>query len=82
MKKTAKILSIIMVLVLVATALPMGVAAAEFEHYYFEPMFFKGDANLDNEITIKDVTAIQKHLAQIIKLNTDAIRCADVDNNS
>lgn len=82
MKITAKILSVIMVLVLVATALPMGVAAAGFEHYYFEPMFFKGDANLDNEITIKDVTAIQKHLAQIIELNTDAIRCADVDNNS
>lgn len=82
MKNIAKILSVLMIVAMLITSVPLGAAAVSFEHYYLEPLFLNGDTTLDNEITIKDVTAIQKHLAQIIELNMDAIYCGDVDNNS
>ena len=41
-----------------------------------------GDANLDGKINIKDATAIQKHLAGIIKFHEISLLLADVDENS
>ena len=38
-----------------------------------------GDADLDNEITVSDVTLIQKHIANIITLNENAQLLSDVD---
>lgn len=38
-----------------------------------------GDADLDGEVTIRDVTAIQKHLAKITVLSDDGEKAADVD---
>ncbi len=40
-----------------------------------------GDANLDGDINIKDATAIQKHVAQLILLEGDALTLADYDED-
>ena len=41
-----------------------------------------GDADLNEEINIKDATLIQKNIARIVYLKTDAKKAADVDANS
>lgn len=41
-----------------------------------------GDANLDGDINIKDATAIQKHVAQLILLEGDALTLADYDEDN
>lgn len=40
-----------------------------------------GDANLDGKVNINDVTAIQKHIADINKLSDTAAKFADSDKN-
>ena len=40
-----------------------------------------GDANLDGNITIKDVTQIQRHCAELIALSGDNYTAADVDKS-
>lgn len=44
--------------------------------------FSVGDANLDGEVNIKDATTIQKHLAQLITLENEAIIVADADEDT
>lgn len=41
-----------------------------------------GDANLDDEVTIADVTTIQMHLAEIAKLTGDALKVSDVNGDN
>ncbi len=41
-----------------------------------------GDAQQDEAVNIKDATAIQKHVAQLITLSDDALLCADADQNN
>jgi hypothetical protein len=40
-----------------------------------------GDADLDGQITIVDVTFIQRHSIKAISLSEDALACSDVDGN-
>lgn len=43
---------------------------------------FCGDADEDGKVNIKDATAIQKHIAGLIKLSDEGYRVADVDASS
>ncbi len=81
MKKFIKILSVLMVLLLTLSSLALTASAAEFEDYYETPMYYFGDTDFDQKITVKDATAIQKHLAKIIELSEDALYYGDVDGN-
>lgn len=45
------------------------------------PVYIIGDADLNNSIDIKDVTLIQKHLADIIKLDSTQSVIADVNSD-
>ena len=46
-----------------------------------EPEVQIGDVNLDGEITITDVTAIQRHLADIEKFNDEQLALADTNGD-
>ncbi len=41
-----------------------------------------GDADCDTKVNVKDATAIQKHVAGLIKLTADGITAADADGNN
>lgn len=41
--------------------------------------YLVGDIDLDGDITILDATAIQKHLSDLITLNSKSLRAADID---
>lgn len=43
--------------------------------------YMKGDADCDSKLNIKDATAIQKHLADIIKLSAQGLENAEVDQS-
>lgn len=84
MKKAVKFLSFVMVLMLIMSSLAVSASAAEFWDYYpayEEPFYDFGDVDLNGSITVKDATALQKHLAKIITLSEDALYYADVDGN-
>lgn len=40
-----------------------------------------GDVNLDSKLNIRDATLLQKHLANIVTLNSTALELADFDEN-
>ncbi len=40
-----------------------------------------GDADLDGEVMINDVSAVQRYIAKLIDFNADQILCADVDKD-
>lgn len=40
-----------------------------------------GDADGDGIVNINDVTAVQRHVAEIESVNAAFVRCADVDGN-
>lgn len=44
--------------------------------------FTMGDAEQDNEVNIRDATAIQKHIANLETLSENALLCADADQNN
>ncbi len=83
MKNFRRILSVALVLVMMMSVFAVGVSAAEFRDYYQyeEPFIAFGDVDFDERITVKDATALQKHLAKIITLSEDALYFADVDGN-
>ena len=84
MKKAIKILSLIMVTTLILSSVAVSASAAEFWDYYpeyEEPYYSFGDVDLNESITVKDATALQKYLAKIITLSEDALYYADVDGN-
>ncbi len=57
--------------------------AADYEGEIAPPAkgLLLGDADLDGDITVKDATLIQKHVAKILTLDSDAQACSDVDGN-
>ena len=44
--------------------------------------YLKGDADGDREVNIKDATCIQKHIAQILTIDSKCMNNADVDGDS
>lgn len=56
---------------------------AEAHNIPFEPIieYMLGDADMDGDITISDVTAIQKSLVDVLTLTEEAEYLADVDKN-
>ncbi len=44
--------------------------------------FATGDVNKDNIINVKDATLIQKHIINLITLDSDVLALADYDNNN
>ncbi len=41
-----------------------------------------GDADLDGDVTVLDASNIQMHIAQLLTLSTDGLRCAEVDKDT
>jgi len=65
-----------------------GVAVEQVPGYFeFEPVvtnlayYVLGDSDQDVKITVKDVTAIQRHIAKIISLDDTALKAADADQD-
>lgn len=81
MKNFTRILSVVLVLLMMLSAIMVSASAAEFEDYYKKPDFMMGDVDFDNKISIRDCSAVQKHLAKIITLCEESLWLADVDNN-
>ena len=42
----------------------------------------KGDVDLNGKVNIQDCTALQRYLAEMIKLNASALKCADVNGDN
>lgn len=81
MKNFTRILSVVLVLLMVLSALMVSASAAEFEDYYKKPEFIMGDVDFDNKVSIRDCSAVQKHLAKIITLCDESLYSGDVDGN-
>ena len=45
---------------------------------YAATTYIRGDADGDGHVDIRDVTAIQRHLAELEHLNSDRLKAADV----
>ena len=73
MKKT---ISLILVLFITLSSLTFAANAVGLEDIYQI-----GDVNLDGELNIRDVTAIQKYIANMIEFTDDALSKADADYN-
>lgn len=79
MKKYGFLLRIISILLCVFAVLSFVTTAVSAVG--LEDIYRIGDVNLDGEINVKDVTAIQKHLAKIELLNEEMLSKADADYN-
>lgn len=75
MKIVVKILSVILTLIISATAVFSAAALG------LEDKYMIGDVNLDGEVDILDVTFLQKHIAKIQLLGDEALKKADTDYN-
>ena len=82
MKKFIGILSLLLVVLLSFSSFVMSASAAEFRDFYEVPEYFYGDVDFDGRVSVKDATALQKHLAKIIGLGEDALYFGDVDGNA
>lgn len=69
-KKAGTVTAILMIFGLLAATAILPVNATE--------SYIRGDANGDGVVSIGDVTAIQRHLAELEHLNSDRIKAADV----
>ncbi|MBE6793405.1 MAG: hypothetical protein E7532_00490 [Ruminococcaceae bacterium] len=79
MKNYFKILSVVLSMVFIFSSASLISANAEGE--YVKPdKFIYGDVNQDGEVTVKDVTYIQKGLAEIHYVNAVQRFLADPDN--
>ena len=58
--------------------------SAEFYETYKanQPELILGDVDLDGNISVKDATLIQKHIAKLDTLSANSLICADVDGDS
>ncbi len=82
MKKSIRILSLFLVMLTFALSVAtVNVFALECEDFYigYDELF--GDADSDGRLTVKDATAVQKHLAKINNLERRSLMAADVDAN-
>ncbi len=83
MKKSIRILSVfLVVLTFVLSVASVNTFALECEDFYISYYELFGDADSDGRLTVKDATAIQKHLAKINNLERRSLMAADVDANS
>ena len=71
MKKISKTIGILLIAIVCISAAAVSVAA--------ESSYIRGDADGDRNVDIRDVTAIQRHLAELESLNNNQIRAADVN---
>lgn len=71
-KLTASFLAVIIIVSAFSSASALG----------FEDKYLIGDVNLDGNVDILDVTYIQKHMARISVLTSDALAKADTDYNT
>jgi len=76
-----RLLSIILLLTLFLSSISVNAFATSAEGEYVKPdKFIYGDVNQDGEVTVKDVTYIQKGLAEIHYVNAVQRFLADPDN--
>ena len=74
--KSLKILTVICAAAISFAAVSIGAGAVNTETNYL-----RGDANGDGFVTIYDVTALQRHLADLEHLSSANLQAADVDGN-
>lgn len=75
MKQSKKVLVIALAVLL--TILGMSIAAA----VNTDTQYLRGDANGDGKINVNDVTALQRHLAQLEPIAAANQKAADVDGS-
>lgn len=73
MKKSKKYLSLITACVIACSSAFVGAFAQSDRPF--------GDANLDNNTSITDVTYIQKHIAEILTMSEESLEIADVNGD-
>lgn len=76
MKRYKSVFSIILTLAILFSSIPLSAQAADNDSSY---VF--GDANLDGKTTVKDVTYIQRHIANILTMNDNELKAGDADKN-
>lgn len=82
MKNFIRTLSVLLaVLTLVSASAVFSSFAIESEDYYLDHTALFGDADSDRKLSVKDATAVQKHLAKISTLERKQLMAADVDAN-
>lgn len=74
--KSLKILTVICAAAISFAAVSIGAGAVNTETNYL-----RGDANGDGFVTINDVTALQRHLANLELLSENNLTAADIDGN-
>ena len=74
--KSLKILTVICAAVISFAAVSIGAGAVNTETNYL-----RGDANGDGFVTIYDVTALQRHLANLELFSENNLTAADIDGN-
>ena len=74
--KSLKILTVICAAAVSFAAVSIGAGAVNTETNYL-----RGDANGDGFVTIYDVTALQRHLANLELLSENNLTAADIDVN-
>ena len=74
--KFLKILTVIYAAAISFAAVSIGAGAVNTETNYL-----RGDANGDSFVTIYDVTALQRHLANLELLSENNLTAADIDVN-
>lgn len=74
--KSLKILTVICAAAISFAAVSIGAGAVNTETNYL-----RGDANGDGFVTIYDVTALQRHLANLELLSENNLTAADIDVN-
>lgn len=81
MKRFLRTLTLVLALMLALSSVAFSAFAAEFTDYYETPEFLFGDTDFDSRITVRDATALQKHIAKIITLSDDALYFGDVNGS-
>lgn len=76
MKKTIKLLT-----VLYTTAIFLSIVCVAAYAVNTDTKYLRGDANGDGIVSISDITAIQKHLADLEPLSGADLQAAEVDGN-
>lgn len=76
MKKTLKLLTVLCAATICTSAVGIAANAVNTDTNYL-----RGDADGDGVVTISDVTAIQRHLADLEHLSSANLQAADVDGN-
>ena len=74
--KSLKILTVICAAAISFAAVSIGAGAVNTETNYL-----RGDANGDGFVTIYDVTALQRHLANLELLSENNLTATDIDGN-